>query len=123
MALTDELEAAHQQEEAPAIHDEDDVDSAVGSDQSTYTETLRSSLLQSVRENGRSYHKYHDGAYILPEDEQEQDRLDMQHEIYLRTLGRKLLLAPVRDHLGDIRKSIPSRLERHVMSGLVQSCC
>ena len=82
-----------------------DVDSALGSDESTYTETLRSSLLQSVRENGRLYHKYRDGTYILPEDEQEQNRLDMQHEIFMRTFNNKLVLAPIPDKIENVRKS------------------
>ncbi len=67
-----------------------DVDSTLGEDQSTYTTSLRSSLLQSVSENGRGYHKYREGQYMLPEDEREQERLDMQHEMFLRTLGGKL---------------------------------
>ena len=82
----------------------DDVDSALGSDASAYTETLRSTLMESVKENGRLYHRYHDGSYILPEDEQEQNRLDMQHEIFMRTFNRKLVLAPIPDKLGNVRK-------------------
>lgn len=73
-----------------------DADSAVPDTASTaYTESLRSSLLQSVRENGRGYHKYSSSTYFVPEDEQEQERLDMQHEICLMTTNRKLYLAPL----------------------------
>ncbi|KAL2831418.1 S-adenosyl-L-methionine-dependent methyltransferase [Aspergillus cavernicola] len=73
-----------------------DSDSAFGDTNSTtYTESLRSSFLQSVRENGRGYHKYSDGRYFIPEDEQEQERLDMQHEICLITMDRKLYLSPL----------------------------
>ncbi|KAL4926191.1 class I SAM-dependent methyltransferase [Aspergillus undulatus] len=61
----------------------------------TYTESLRSSLLLSVRENGRGYHKYSAGQYYIPEDEQEQERLDMQHEICLISMNRKLYLSPL----------------------------
>ena len=74
-----------------------ETDSALGEDQSTYTASLRSSLLQSVSENGRGYHKYRDGQYIVPEDKTEQDRLDMQHEMFIRTFGGKIHLAPVRE--------------------------
>jgi hypothetical protein len=28
-------------------------------------------------ENGRRYHSFHEGEYVLPNDEQEQDRLDL----------------------------------------------
>ncbi|KAL3477616.1 S-adenosyl-L-methionine-dependent methyltransferase [Aspergillus californicus] len=73
-----------------------DSDSAFGdSNSTTYTESLRSSFLQSVRENGRGYHKYSDGRYYIPEDEEEQERLDMQHEICLITMDRRLYLAPL----------------------------
>ncbi|KAL4866206.1 S-adenosyl-L-methionine-dependent methyltransferase [Aspergillus spectabilis] len=66
-----------------------DSDSAITDTNSTvYTESLRSSLLLSVRENGRGYHKYAAGQYFIPEDEQEQERLDMQHEICLISMNR-----------------------------------
>lgn len=73
----------------------EDVDSTFSEDESTYTETLRSSLLESLRENGRGYHKYRDGQYILPEDEREQERLDMQHAMFLYSFQNKLHLAPI----------------------------
>lgn len=45
-----------------------DVDSGIGDDQSTYTESIRSSILESLKENGRGYHKFRSEAnYILPE--------------------------------------------------------
>ncbi|KAL4875215.1 S-adenosyl-L-methionine-dependent methyltransferase [Aspergillus karnatakaensis] len=73
-----------------------DSDSALAETTSTvYTESLRSSLLLSVRENGRGYHKYSAGKYYIPEDEQEQERLDMQHEICLISMSRKLYLSPL----------------------------
>jgi SAM-dependent methyltransferase len=73
-----------------------DSDSAIGdTNSSAYTESLRSSLFQSIQENGRGYHKYRDGHYFIPEDEQEQERLDMQHEIFLITMGRKLYYSPL----------------------------
>lgn len=34
-----------------------ETDSAIGDDISTYTDSLRSSLLESLKENGRGYHK------------------------------------------------------------------
>ncbi|KAJ9615091.1 hypothetical protein H2200_001165 [Cladophialophora chaetospira] len=78
--------------------DNSDVDSALGDDASVMTETLRSSLLESVRENGRGYHRYSStvGAdYPLPEDEIEQARSDLQHEMVRRTFNGKLYLAPI----------------------------
>ncbi|ETN45927.1 uncharacterized protein HMPREF1541_00109 [Cyphellophora europaea CBS 101466] len=76
-------------------NNDEEIDSAFGEGDSTYTATLRSSLLESVQENGRGYHKYRDGVYILPEDAREQERLDLQHEMFLRSLDRKLYLAPI----------------------------
>jgi hypothetical protein len=87
---------AQEPEEFSGISDHD---SALGDDESTYTQNLRSSLLQSVRENGRAYHRYRDGHYLLPDDEKEQQRLDMQHEMFLRTFDRKLVLAPIEHEL------------------------
>ncbi|OKL64355.1 hypothetical protein UA08_00971 [Talaromyces atroroseus] len=81
-----------------------DSDSAIGDTNSTaYTESLRSSLLQSIEENGRGYHRYRDGHYFIPEDEQEQERLDMQHEIFLITMNRRLYYSPLsRDNLHNV---------------------
>ena len=84
-------------QEAERLIDIVDDDSALGSSKSTDTETLRTSLRQSVWENGRAYHQYRDGQYLLPDDEREQDRQDMQHEMFLRAFSRKLLLAPIPD--------------------------
>ncbi|KAJ6012400.1 hypothetical protein N7522_002755, partial [Penicillium canescens] len=48
--------------------------------------------------NGRRYHLYHAGEYLLgkPNDEMEQDRLDLTHHIYLMLLNGALHLAPVK---------------------------
>lgn len=35
-------------------------------------------------------------AYLLPNDESENDRLDMVHELCLQILHRKLYLAPIK---------------------------
>lgn len=35
-------------------------------------------------------------AYLLPNDESENDRLDMAHEMCLQVLDRKLYLAPIK---------------------------
>jgi Methyltransferase domain len=46
-------------------------------------------------ENGRRYHAYRDGSYLLPNDEAEQDRLDLHHHIFRLMLGGKLYRAPI----------------------------
>jgi SAM-dependent methyltransferase len=81
--------------------EQDDVDSALGElFPESDTETLRSSLLQSVHENGRGYHKYKDGLYFMPDDEREQERLDMQHGIFLQTMNNRLLASPIDSEAG-----------------------
>ncbi|KAK7445872.1 hypothetical protein Landi51_07799 [Colletotrichum acutatum] len=72
---------------------EDDASDRATSVASSST-SLSSSILQHRLENGRSYHKYKDGKYLFPNDERENDRLDLQHNLYLLTLNYKLGLAP-----------------------------
>lgn len=73
---------------------DEDHDSAFDTESSAST-----SLASSIREyeylNGRRYHSYRSGAYPLPNDEQEQDRLDLLHHIFLQCLGGKLYSAPL----------------------------
>lgn len=62
----------------------------------TSTYTVGSSLADEVvEENGRTYHVFKDGKYMLPNDEIELNRLDMQHKMWSITLDGKLHLAPI----------------------------
>ncbi|KAL1987708.1 hypothetical protein VTN96DRAFT_2548 [Rasamsonia emersonii] len=63
----------------------------------SYVSSLSSSIKNYKYENGRRYHAYHEGACILPNDEEEQDRMDMWHHIYLLLLGGELYLAPIKN--------------------------
>ncbi|KAL1995037.1 hypothetical protein VTN49DRAFT_1224 [Thermomyces lanuginosus] len=72
-------------------------DSSYGDELSSYSASLTSSVLEYRHENGRRYHGYRDGSYLLPNDEQENDRLDMVHELCLKMLHRKLYLAPIKN--------------------------
>lgn len=56
-----------------------------------------SSILEddSVKENGRLFQSYKHGKYMLPNDGEEQDRLDMQHAAMGVLLDSKLAWAPV----------------------------
>ncbi|OHE94361.1 methyltransferase domain-containing protein [Colletotrichum orchidophilum] len=65
------------------------------SSRSTYTATLTSSVLDYPTEYGRRYHAFRAGAYLAPNDESEMDRLDLNHMLVMKTIGRKLFLAPV----------------------------
>lgn len=46
-------------------------------------------------ENGRRYHAFREGSYLMPNDEREQDRLDFAHEIFRLLLRNGLTRAPM----------------------------
>jgi SAM-dependent methyltransferase len=75
-----------------------DRDSAFGSESESTTST---SILSSIRDyeyaNGRRYHAYKKGSYLLPNDETEQERLDMLHHVFLIALDGRLFISPLRD--------------------------
>ncbi|KAK0620842.1 S-adenosyl-L-methionine-dependent methyltransferase [Immersiella caudata] len=56
--------------------------------------SISESILNYRHENGRRYHAYKDGKYILPNDDLEQDRLDLQHHLFLLTFDNLLYLCP-----------------------------
>lgn len=61
----------------------------------SYTSSISSSVVNYKYENGRRYHAFHEGEYFLPNDEAEQDRLDLSHHVYRLVLGGELQLAPI----------------------------
>jgi len=68
--------------------------------ESTYaseTTSLKSSIVDYVFENGRRYHRLASGTYALPNDETEQDRLDIQHHVNLLTMRGELYVAPLKE--------------------------
>lgn len=73
---------------------DNDFDSAIVCDNLSDRDSIASSILQYRHENGRTYHAYNDGKYILPNDDMEQDRLDLQHHIFLLTFDNQLYLSP-----------------------------
>ncbi|RFU25119.1 hypothetical protein B7463_g11214, partial [Scytalidium lignicola] len=75
-----------------------DKDSAIaGVSIATSTASLRSSIYEHIEENGRTYHRYKQGKYPLPNDKEEQDRLDLQHALFGVTLNGRLHLAPIKN--------------------------
>ncbi|KAH8789719.1 S-adenosyl-L-methionine-dependent methyltransferase, partial [Hyaloscypha finlandica] len=50
-------------------------------------------------QNGRRYHAYREGEYLFPNDESEQNRLDMLHHIFKLVLGGNLFKAPINEPL------------------------
>ena len=51
---------------------------------------------------GRRYHGYREGKYVIPNDEAEQDRLDMMHHVYLMLHGGELHLSPIKEDVQSI---------------------
>ena len=54
-----------------------------------------SSVMHYTYENGCRYHAFGRGEYTLPNDEKEQDRLDLYHHIWSMLLGGELYMAPL----------------------------
>ncbi|KAH8674379.1 S-adenosyl-L-methionine-dependent methyltransferase [Tricladium varicosporioides] len=77
------------------IHDDSDLDSALGVGRRCSTITLSLEVLNPVKKHGRKYHGYPGGKYLLPNDEEEQERLDLQHGLFWLTLNETLHLAPL----------------------------
>ncbi|KAL5343632.1 S-adenosyl-L-methionine-dependent methyltransferase [Aspergillus crustosus] len=59
------------------------------------TQSLTASVTEYPIENGRTYHRYHEGSYVYPNDEREMDRLDMQHHMCKLLTGGRLFFAPI----------------------------
>lgn len=94
--------AGSEQAHGIPIDDDDDPgdsDSAVeaGSAFSDST-SLKSEIMRYRFENGRRYHSYKDGEYWGPNDEKQNNQLDIAHHLYLLTLGGKLFLVPIGDN-------------------------
>jgi SAM-dependent methyltransferase len=80
--------------EVDTAEQSDDNDSAFGGGSNAST-SIASSVLNYEYENGRRYHGYRSGSYVLPNDDEEQDRLDLIHHIFLLILDGKLYCAPI----------------------------
>ncbi|KAH8703832.1 S-adenosyl-L-methionine-dependent methyltransferase [Talaromyces proteolyticus] len=57
--------------------------------------TIVSSIRNYKHENGRRYHSFRDGEYLLPNDDREQDRLDLGHHIFKLILNGDLFRSPI----------------------------
>ncbi|KAL3423929.1 methyltransferase domain-containing protein [Phlyctema vagabunda] len=84
-------------------------DVIVHSDDSAYvpsshssTYSVESSVYDFVEENGRTYHKFKEGQYHLPNDDIERDRLDLQHHLVTLTFSGELHLAPIKTLEGGL---------------------
>ena len=59
------------------------------------TTSIPSTIWKHRYENGRRYHKFRQGEYWGPNDEIQNDQLDIAHQLFLLLLDNKLHLAPI----------------------------
>ncbi|KAI1277302.1 S-adenosyl-L-methionine-dependent methyltransferase [Xylaria sp. FL0933] len=97
--------------EVDEIDSDWDGDSALGGmSQFSSTESISDSIYDHVVENGRTYHRFKEGKYLLPNDEGEQKRLSKlppdpyyyQHQLYTAVLDGKLFISPVGPRLKNV---------------------
>ncbi|KAI8662855.1 hypothetical protein NCS56_01090100 [Fusarium sp. Ph1] len=87
----------------------EDGESSLGEEAVSSTQSLSSSIVDYRRENGRTYHRYKDGKYNLPNDELEAERLgnpalDLQHHLFLLTFDDSLGLAPPNKAKSEVKR-------------------
>ncbi|KAL8773030.1 MAG: hypothetical protein Q9209_002050 [Squamulea sp. 1 TL-2023] len=68
-------------------------------DDGSYTTSIASSITDYKYEHGRRYHAYQEGRYLLPNDEEEQNRMDLQYHAMRLAYGDKLFFATVEKDL------------------------
>jgi hypothetical protein len=74
----------------------DDADEGYAESTTTsYVSSIASSIRRGIEENGRLYPSYGKNASLLPMDDDELDRHDLQHMKFRLLLGGKLHLAPI----------------------------
>ncbi|KAI0885946.1 S-adenosyl-L-methionine-dependent methyltransferase [Annulohypoxylon maeteangense] len=102
--LGDEAEAAHQVGSGAIVADNVSVTDA-GYESDTAATTASTSVSSSIWdfsfENGRRYHKFREGRYNFPNDDDEQEREDMKHAM-LKMLCQQLYFAPIGDNPHEI---------------------
>ncbi|KAL2868724.1 class I SAM-dependent methyltransferase [Aspergillus lucknowensis] len=90
------------------VHDTHlEIDSDVASDYreefATDTTSLTSMITSYRYENGRRYHSFKEGAYWGPNDEEQNEQLDIAHHMFTILLDDKLVLAPIKK---DIQRAL-----------------
>ncbi|KAM0296006.1 hypothetical protein ACHAPM_010510 [Fusarium culmorum] len=73
----------------------DSEDSSYGAGSITESASIASSVLKYNWKNGRRYHSDRAGEYSFPNDDEEQDRLDMVHHVFTRLINDRLFTAPI----------------------------
>ncbi|KAI1969938.1 hypothetical protein LOZ35_003473 [Ophidiomyces ophidiicola] len=81
--------------------DEEEIDKPAVSYLHSSATSVASEVHKYRVENGRQYHGYRDGAYLLPNDRREQERMEMEHRLFRLVLEGRLYLSPLTK---DLRK-------------------
>jgi len=63
-------------------------------------ESVRSSIYDYEVRHGRTYHAFHSGKYVMPNDEGEQERLDLHYHALRLSIEDKITLAPINNPHG-----------------------
>lgn len=93
----------HAPEQAGALRDETtEPTSDYYEDFASDTTSLKSEITSYRFENGRRYHSYREGQYWGPNDEQQNEQLDIAHHMFTLMLNGKLLLAPIDRHIQKV---------------------
>ncbi|KAL7272175.1 hypothetical protein RUND412_005034 [Rhizina undulata] len=95
MASNPETSAAVLEADPDFEGDSDYTSSGYGSGLESDTTSLLTAAKNHVFENGRRYHGYKEGRYVLPNDEAEQDRMDLMHHCCIMGLRGELFACPM----------------------------
>jgi hypothetical protein len=83
--------------EAELIRSIEDGDRAT--DDLDETRSLTESIRQHIMDGNLRYHSYRQGRYLFPNDEAEQDREELKHNLTVYLCDGKLFFAPIEDLL------------------------
>lgn len=85
------------QQALAAQDDVSETDSGYGDEAALSTASLQSSIFDYEEEHGRSYHAFRRGKYVMPNDEREQERMDLHYHSLRLALGNRHWITPISD--------------------------
>ncbi|CAI6101412.1 unnamed protein product [Clonostachys chloroleuca] len=83
--------------------DDHDNDPGYGDELTCTSSSIQSYVYRYEEKYGRTFHNYNQGSYIYPNDEREQERLDLVHNAYTLALQGRLCLAPIESNKRSLR--------------------
>ncbi|KAK1761860.1 S-adenosyl-L-methionine-dependent methyltransferase [Phialemonium atrogriseum] len=88
---------------AQPLPEDDDADSTLGDDAASSTASISSSILQYRTINGRTYHSDKGNSqYWAPNDDAQNETLDIQHHVFTLAREGKLYSAPLPDKIEKV---------------------